>query len=684
MTTRDKLTELSGNLWWSWNPDALALFRRLNAEAFYRTTNNPLAALRQADEDILEDAAFARDVDEVYERFRAYMTAEPRFSDAPLTTYLCMEYGLHESMALYAGGLGILAGDHAKAASDLGLPFTTIGLYLKEGYFTQHFSSEGRQQETYHPIEPERHPLTLVRDLAGNEVTVAVHIGDQEVRIRAWRINLGRNHMYLLDSDVAGNPEEFRTLTHKLYQGGNRGRIQQEIVLGIGGLRMVRKLGIETEVFHMNEGHCAFLALEMLRENLAGGADRETAEARVRELCVFTTHTPVLAGHDRFDPDLFTSSMSTFREEIGMSESELLAYGRVNPADFQEWFTMTVLGLRLSRQANGVSSLNGQVARGQWNQLYPDRPRDEVPIDSITNGIHLPTWTAPQARPFLNRHLGDWEHEARKPEVWERLDAVSDDELWAYRSMLRRRLVDFANTYTHKQTMPQTSRLDPDALTIGFARRFATYKRAPLLFYDEERALELFTKIDRPIQVIYAGKAHPADEGGKRFIQQIFEMSDHPDLKGRLIFLENYNMEVGKMLVSGCDVWLNNPRRPMEASGTSGQKVAIHGGLNLSILDGWWPEGYNGKNGWAIGHDASADEALDPDAQDAEDARFLYETFENSVIPKFYERDDRGLPTEWLAFMREAMRSLPYDFSAERMVVDYVEQMYRAPVSARS
>jgi glycogen phosphorylase len=683
MTTKDKLAEIAGNLWWSWNPDALTLFRSLNPDAFDSSVNNPVAALKAADEGVLERDAFVTEVNRVYDRFRSYMDDPGRYSEGPKTSYFCMEYGLHESMALYAGGLGILAGDHAKAASDLGLPFTTVGLYLRDGYFTQYFTEDGRQQEKYYPIDAENHPLEVVRGDKGEVLTVTVPVGHHTVHVKAWKLNIGRNAMYLLDTDVEDTPEHLRTMTHRLYQGGNELRLQQEIVLGIGGLRLLRKLGLETEVYHLNEGHCAFVTLELLRERMQTGATRAQAEEWVREQCVFTTHTPVMAGHDRFDPDLFKREMAGFREELALSEQDLLAYGRVNPADDLEWFTMTVLGLKMARHSNGVSRLNGEVARAQWKDMYPDRPVEDVPIGYVTNGIHLGTWAAPQARIFLDSVLGDWETNARDENVWARLDDVSEADLWHFRGTLRRLLISFINGYTAKQTLPQAPKLDPEALTIGFARRFATYKRAPLLFYDEERAFELFTKIDRPIQLVYAGKAHPADEGGKKFIQQIYEMSRHPAIDGKLVFIENYNMEIGRMLVSGCDVWLNNPRRPMEASGTSGQKIAMHGGLNVSILDGWWPEGFNGKNGWAIGHDASSHEASDTDAQDAEDARFLYETLENGVIPAFYTRDRDGLPTEWIARMRDAMKTLPYQFSAERMVVDYIEQIYQSRVVAR-
>jgi starch phosphorylase/maltose phosphorylase len=680
MTTRDKLQSIAINLWWSWNPDARALFRRLNPEVFQASGNNPQAALTLAKDEVLDDEDFQDEVDAVYDRFTTYMDREPELDDAPETAYFCMEYGLHESMSLYSGGLGVLAGDHAKAASDLGLPFTAIGLFLREGYFDQSFNANGWQQSTYPVLDTAKHPLSLVMDESGSEpLTSTVHVGHHPVQVRAWKLNLGHTELYLLDTDFDANPEEYRPITRRLYQGGDYERIRQEVVLGIGGLRLLRKLSDDVpDVYHANEGHCAFLMFELLRERLEAGDDLDTAEEWVRDKSVFTTHTPVMAGHDHFDPGLFTDVLSGFEGEIDLNSHELLSYGRVDPSDHEEKFTMTVLGLKLSRAANGVSKLNGHVARQQWEDLYPDRPLDEVPIDSITNGVHLPTWTAGPAQDFLEDHLGGDFRDRHDSDIWDGLDDVPDETLWEYRSHLRQRLHTFIREKVQEQSLPMHPDLDPDALTIGFARRFATYKRAPLIFRDKARAEALFSNEDRPVQLIYAGKAHPADDAGKKFIQRIYEISQQEPFKGQVIFLENYDMEMGRMLVSGSDVWLNNPRRPLEASGTSGQKVAAHGGLNLSVLDGWWPEGYNGNNGWAIGPEPTGDYGeADEAAQDEQDAASLYNQLENEVIPAFYERDDDGLPTEWIAMMREAMTGLPAPFSAKRMVTDYVEEMYR-------
>lgn len=679
MTVREKLEALASNLWWSWHPEAIEIFAELNPGAFLATSSSPVAALRLADLDVLENASFRARVDSAYSHFRRYMESKGPLSDRPRTAYLCMEFGLHESLPLYSGGLGILAGDHVKAASDTGLPLVAVGLFLRDGYFKQYFDSDGWQQDEYPSIDATRHPVTPVTGKNGEPLVVTVHLGWDPLHLRAWRLDVGRVPLYLLDTDFDANPYETRFLTRRLYQGDRRTRLQQEIALGIGGLRLLRALDEPIDVFHMNEGHCAFLTLDMLRERRETGIQDPDPEDWVRSQCVFTTHTPVPAGHDRFEPGLFLEQMARFRERIGLSDGDLLSYGRVNRQDMTESFTMTVLGLGLSRSANGVSRLNGEVARRQWHHLYPYRRVDEVPIGYVTNGIHLPTWTARHARPFLEEHLGDdWMDRRDDPAIWNRIDDIPDEELWAYRGSLRAALVRFTEHHVRYQTLPQHPVLDPDCLTIGFARRFATYKRAPLLFHDLDRAISLFRDEDRPIQVLYAGKAHPADKDGQRFIHRIFELTQDPRFDGRLVFLENYNMEVGRMLVSGCDVWLNNPRRPYEASGTSGQKVAIHGGLNLSILDGWWPEGYAGDNGWTIGQDAGHD-YKDPAVQDPEDAGFLYDTIMSEVVPAFYDLDERGLPVGWIARMRAAMKGLSYRFSAHRMVTDYSNTIYTPP-----
>ena len=682
MTIREKLTSISRNLWWSWNPEVLALYRRLAPTQFETHKSNPVVALRHADESVFNVGAFQRDVNEAFDAFQAYMKETPRLEDAPKTAYFCMEYGIHESLPIYSGGLGVLAGDHTKAASDLGVPFVAVGLLLRDGYFRQSFDESGMQQAEYHKLVTDDHPMELVKDEDGNTIHIPVEIGGETLFLQAWRLDVGHTPLFLLDSDLDANPDHMRPLTRRLYQGGRPVRIRQEVVLGIGGLRLLRRLGYQFDVYHMNEGHCAFITFELLREYQDHGLSREEAIERIIDRCVFTTHTPVMAGHDRFEPELFLEIMWRMRDRLGMSDHEILSYGRVRPDDHAEWFTMTVLGLKMARTSNGVSALNGAVAREQWKELYPDRPVDEVPIGSITNGVHMPTWAAPLSRAFLNERLGDWMQNRFDPAFWERIKDLPDADLWALRSALRGSLIQYINERTQTQSISQEVALDPDALTIGFARRFATYKRAPLLFHDIERAEAIFAQSDRPVQIVYAGKAHPADDGGKEFIRRILEIAKHGAFRGKVVFLEDYNMEVGRMLISGCDVWLNNPRRPMEASGTSGQKIAMHGGLNCSILDGWWPEGYRGNNGWAIGGENDSYES--EQQQDSADAAALYDILENEVLPAFYTRNDDGVPSAWVARMKEAMSYLPYQFSAERMVKDYVEEIYRFDFQAET
>ncbi len=675
MTVSDKLEALVFNAWWTWRPEVLELFERLNPDSFREARNNPLTALRTAGERVLNDDRFAADVHTAYDALQQYLNRPSAFEEAPHTAYFCMEYGLHESLPFYSGGLGILAGDHLKATSDLGLPFTAVGLLLRDGYFKQHFTPDGEQRARHEPaLDPEEHPFTLETNDEGSPLVVLVPVGEAVVHLQAWKLQLGRTPLYLLDADFDANPPEFRGLTRKLYQGGVKNRLRQELLLGIGGKKLLALLNISPNLYHMNEGHCAFLTLELLREQLEGGFTIKEAEDITRNQCVFTTHTPVLAGHDRFSTGLFSAETEGLRRDLGLSRRELRSYGSIDSeASKDSDFFMTVLALRLSRQANGVSRLNGKIARNQWEILHGQN--HVAPIDYITNGVHLPTWTAPHARAFLNERFGNWIEAQDDPAFWKSVNELSDEELWRYRSALRELLIRFVSGHTKRQSLQQQPALDPEALTIGFARRFATYKRALLLFSDEERARRLFTNRDRPIQLLYAGKAHPADEGGKALIKRIYELSCRDGFRGRLVFLENYNMEVGRQLVSGCDVWLNNPRPPMEASGTSGQKVTVHGGLNVSILDGWWPEGYDGENGWAFGNGAQTEAGADE--QDRADAQALYNVLEKDVIPCFYDRGEDGLPHQWIARMRSAIRTLPAQFSAARMVRDYARQMYQ-------
>lgn len=671
-TTFDQLKEISNNLWWSWNPHALELFRELNPGAFEASKHNPVLTLKYADESVLGQPDYQARVHQVYEELTRYQTEDGDFANHPTVAYFCMEFGLHESLPLYSGGLGILAGDHTKAASDSGLPFYAIGLFLRDGYLRQFFDGAGYQQDEYPAIDTTRVPVELVTDEKGLPIIVEVPIENETIKVQAWRLNVGRSIMYLLDTDFDGNSFDNRFLTHRLYAGSRETRIKQEVILGIAGLRLLKKLNVSPDLIHLNEGHCAFACFELMHMYQQMNMDRQTAEERIRSRVAFTTHTPVKAGHDRFSTDLFRSVMSGYSTEVGIAMDDLLAYGRVQPDDDSEDFTMTVLGLKLSGVANGVSRLNGEVARDQWKEMYPGRNVAEVPISHVTNGIHLPTWTSPLARTFLDTNVPGW---TSSTEAWNTIRSTPDAEIWNYRTKLRSAMIQKLEFLVSKQSLPQEIKLNPEHLTIGFARRFATYKRALLIFHDLDRLKKIISDSDRPVQIVFAGKAHPADEQGKALIQQLFNYTHLPELEGKVLFLENYDMSIGRALVSGCDVWLNNPRRPYEASGTSGQKVAVHGGLNLSILDGWWPEGYNGKNGWAIGDKDSA-EYMDPAQQDNEDADFLYRTLEESVVPLFYDRNADDIPAEWVDMIKEAMATLPYQFSARRMIHDYVDSIY--------
>lgn len=680
--TLNKLYELAKNTWWSWNSDALELFREVNPTVFSQTSNNPIAAVQAASPAIVNGPRFKERLDRVYVRFRDYMDAAGPRADAPPVVYFCMEYGIHESIPIYSGGLGILAGDHMKAASDLGLRFTGFGLLVKEGYLSQRFDSNGWQIDDYAPLQLDRSPLSRVLDSDGNLLTTTIPIGNEDVTIGIWKLAVGRSTLYLLDSDLPQNSQEARRITCRLYEDGVSLRIQQEMVLGLAGVRFARALSLPVSVFHLNEGHCSFVTLELLGERLEAGDTLDEAEAWVQARTVFTTHTPVPAGHDRFERPLFEQAMGRFLAQIGLPAERAILYGLAHEPGENDAFNMTVLGLRLSRSANGVSKLNGEVARSQWHHLFATDKPEDVPIGHITNGVHIPTWIAPEARRFVEEACGTLNHRRSEFSYWSALSGISDEALWELRTNLRRRLVEFAYRKSGGGSLPQRCSLDPEALTIGFARRMAPYKRAVLIFSDLDRARALFSKSDRPLQLIFAGKAHPNNDLGKSYIQRIVDVSRMPEFSGKVIFLENYDMEIGRMLVSGCDVWLNNPRKPMEASGTSGQKIGVHGGLNLSVLDGWWPEGYNGANGWAIG-DRSEGGVVQPETQDTEDALELHRVLEEAVLPTFYDRDQSGIPRKWTKMMRNALQSLPATFCALRMVEEYIAQAY-APLEVES
>jgi starch phosphorylase len=714
------LHRLARNLWWTWNQGPQEIFNELSPRCWQNLYHNAVAVLREvSDYELrvrLQDVEFANRVKLVLQDFDAYLRDTQTWGrqNAPELTknpvaYFSAEFGFHETLPIAAGGLGILAGDHAKSSSDLDIGLTGISLFYREGYFQQTINQDNWQTEHYTLLNPRDLPLEPVLDSKGEPLVCVVEIDLTEVFFHAWKVNVGRKVVYLLDSNRPENPEHHRDLTRRVYGGDNAMRIMQEILLGVGGVRLLRALGIQPKVFHMNEGHAAFLTLELIREKLAAGLSFDEALAKTREQCIFTTHTPVEAGHDRFARDLVSFTMVKLMNQLGVSLEQLMALGRVDPGNQDESFCMTVLGLKLSRAANAVSELHGQVSRLMWHGLWPDKKVEDVPIGHITNGIHLMSWMKGPERRFWSRKLyeagtppadgsagGDttsfWrrprgigvESEVNSPEFWQRIADpafVSDEELWAMRYKLRRELIEFARRrlLIQGQRLAQSDfiafdqLLDPDALTIGFARRFATYKRAPLIFDQFDNIVKLTRDRQRPIQFIFSGKAHPRDDDGKRFIQRIIHLSKFSELKGSLVFIENYDIHVCRQMVSGCDIWLNNPRRPLEASGTSGQKAGCHGCLNLSIMDGWWREGYDGTNGFAIGDDTNPDSIAE---QDRRDSANLYKTLTEQVIPTFFNRDERGIPRRWIAMMRRAMITLVSKYDTWRMVQEYTNKYY--------
>jgi starch phosphorylase len=707
------LNKLSRNLWWCWDQEAQDLFQELSPRAWSNLFHNAVAVLREVSpyelRARLQDADFEQRTRAVLHDFDAYLADQntwchqhaPELRQHPVA-YFSAEFGFHESLPISAGGLGILAGDHAKSASDLGLGFVGISLFYREGYFQQAIDANNWQTEFYNPVDPQNVPVEPVLDAAGKPVVCSVEIGMSRVFFQAWRVNVGRVPVYLLDTNRPENEQHFRDLTLRVYGGDSTTRIMQEILLGIGGTRLLRTLGVQPSTFHMNEGHAAFLTLELIREKMAAGKSYSDAIIATKAECHFTTHTPVEAGHDRFTPALMDYALHAYRALLTVPWPDIMGLGRVNPADANEPFCMTVLALKVSRAANAVSELHGEVSREMWQCLYPNTPIEKVPIGAITNGIHLLGWMKGTVRQFWRKKLTnggdntaiicrekfgtDWATAVNQTEFWEKMtdpEFVSDEELWALRYKLRRELIEFARRRLLQQNQRATPGdfirfdhfLNPDALTIGFARRFATYKRAPLIFQQFDNIVKLAHDKSRPIQFIFAGKAHPRDDEGKRFIQQIIHLSKHSELAGNLVFIENYDIHVSRQMVSGCDIWLNNPRRPLEASGTSGMKASCHGCMGFSIMDGWWREGYDGTNGFAIGKDSHPDNIAE---QDRVDSANLYQTLTEQVVPLFFERDAQGIPRKWIQRMRRAMVTLVPQFTTDRMVKEYTKKYYLA------
>jgi glycogen phosphorylase len=692
----DRLRELARNLWWTWQPNVINLFRDLDPILWRTTDHNPIEFLKKISPEQLQcraaELALHSRIDNAFRRLHEYLKNDDSWGaihasclrDRPVA-YFSMEFGLHESLPIYSGGLGVLAGDHLKSASDLGVPLIGVGILYDQGYFRQSLDAHGWQQETYPDANTELLPIEPATGPDGRPVRVAIDTYAGTLHARVWRVEVGRTSLLLLDSEVPENSESDRDLTSRLYGGDARVRIRQELLLGVGGVRALHAMGLRPSVIHLNEGHSAFAGLELIRAEMESEAIPFGEASRdVAGMTVFTTHTPVAAGHDRFHADLVEQHLGKIREGLHLSPEDFLGLGRVYPADTNEPFCMTVLALKLSRHANGVSALHGAVSRRMWQPLYPNRTEEEVPIGHITNGVHVLTWLAPQMRELYDRHLGpDWPAGMRLPETWRGIEGVDDSELWETQQVLKARLIDFVRRRLATQARRRgegddavaraMGALDLNVLTIGFARRFATYKRASLVLKDAERLAEMVNSAQAPIQLVFAGKAHPEDRFGKELIQSIVRITKDARFAGKVVFVEDYDMNVARHLVQGVDVWLNNPRRPQEASGTSGEKVLLNGGLNFSILDGWWAEAYDGRNGFAIGtgqtHSA-------PAVQDERDHRALIETLTGQVIPLYYDRDASGLPRRWIARQKAAMRTLGWRFNADRMVMDYVMTSY--------
>jgi glycogen phosphorylase len=693
---QERLWALARNLWWSWDHNSSSLFLDLDPARWSELNHNPIALLSELPLAKLETRAaelmLHSRVNYAYRRMLEYLEADRTWGARHAgvlrphpVAYFSAEFGLHESLPVYSGGLGVLAGDHIKSASDLDIPLVGIGLFYGQGYFRQQLDLGGWQREEYLKTDVNQMPMEVAIGKDGRPVVVEIETRSGRIRAKVWRVKVGRRDLLLLDSDVEGNAPEDRQLTSRLYGGDLRIRIRQELLLGVGGLRALKALGISPGVLHLNEGHSGFAVLEAIRMRMEEeGISFEAAVPRISREVVFTTHTPVPAGHDRFDAALIEEHIGPLREALGLSQESLLGLGRENTNNADELFCMTVLALRLSRRANAVSALHAEVSRAMWTNLFRNKLEDDVPIGHITNGVHVPSWLAPEMFRLYDRHLGtDWHQRGSEAKIWLGIENVDDGELWETHLNLKSQLIEFVRRRAvaqaerrgePREVLQRLERvLSPDALTIGFARRFATYKRANLILTDIERLASMVNDPNRPVQFVFAGKAHPLDEPGKRVLQQIAELMRDPKFRDKFVFVEDYDINVGRHFVQGVDVWLNNPRRPLEASGTSGQKVVLNGGLNLSILDGWWAEAFDGMNGFAIGTGRTHSNLSVHDARDGED---LMRTLREEVIPLYYLRDRDGLPRGWITRMKRTIRTLGWRFNADRMVMDYTQKCY--------
>ncbi len=687
------LADLAENLWWSWRPRARMLFKMLNRQAWKESGHNPDKMLRELSSEILSAAAkdpnYLRHYHVVMSLFRNYMSRRERpllvdepapVSNTAIAAYFSAEYGLHRSLPFYAGGLGFLAGDFIKECSDLNLPVVGVGFMYPEGYLLQRIREDGWQENIHEPFDREAAAITRVLADDGDQLVVKVPLIDPPIHVTVWKIAVGTNAIYLMDTDIPQNDPWNRTISARLYSGDLEQRLRQEIVLGIGGAEILARLGLTYQLIHLNEGHAAFALLENIRDYRRKGMPFDEAFARVRERTVFTTHTPVPAGHDIFPFFMMEKYFRSYWPDLGVDRGRFLELG-VHPQRANEGFNMTVLALKASAYRNAVSHNHALVSRKMWQALWPDRPVEAVPIDAIPNGVHVPTWVEPKIKLLYDRYLGStWRDNHDDPFIWELVEKIPDQELWQTHYWLKIKLIDAIRERCRKRWVAEPASpsillaggamLDPSILTIGFARRFATYKRADLILSDLTRIKRLLNDRCRPVQIIFAGKAHPADDPGKHILQKVFNACHDPQMGGRLAFVEDYGEQIAQYLLHGVDVWLNNPLPPMEACGTSGMKAALNGVPQLSILDGWWIEGYNGKNGWAFGDAVGESDRL------AVDAGSIYQLLEDTIIPLYYDIGDDGFPRGWVTVMKEAIRSNAARFSARRMVKEYVQKYY--------
>ena len=687
-----RLPELAGDLWWTWNPQAREVFRRLDYPLWRQTAHNPVMMLRLVTPEMLslaaQDPRFLDVYDSAVDALEAARGAHAtwwrqRFPTAPgAIAYFSAEFALHQSLPIYAGGLGVLAGDHCKEASDLGIPLIGVGFMYPQGYFHQTVSAEGWQQENYVRLNRSDAAVQPALTAEGRPCIVAVPLGNRSVLASVWQVLLGRVRLYLLDTDLEENAPWDRELSARLYGGDRETRIQQEIILGIGGVRALRAMGTLPAAWHLNEGHAAFVVVQRIRDLIESGESFDSALQEVRRTTMFTTHTPVPAGHDAFPFSLVETHLAGAWGSMGSYREAFLALGHYDNGS-GPMFNMTALALRTAGAVNGVSQLHGEVTRQMWGPIWPDVPDDRRPVRAITNGTHVPTWLSAEMINLFDDHLGDWRERHDDPAVWNRILDIPAEELWAARKALRNYLFAFIRErarsrwreehVTAARVVAAGTLLDPNALTIGFARRFTGYKRSELIFQNPDRLISILNASRRPVQIVFAGKAHPADETGKHHLQQVYRRAIDPIFGGRIAFVDDYDLHVAHFLVQGCDVWLNTPRKPLEASGTSGMKASINGVPHLSIGDGWWAEGYTGQNGWLI---EGPSQGQDPESVDRSDAEALYHLLESQIVPTFYDRDPDGIPRRWLAIVREAIRSVTPRFSARRMVKQYAEEMY--------